>query len=68
MTTCDAARRDINFGRYSCCKFNPNLLWAGGTAGNNLGNLTTFYWGFNRTDGGSVQSLWGTRPPPDGGL
>lgn len=66
--TVDAARRDIKFGRYSCYKFNPNFLWAGGTAGANLGNLTTFYWGVNRTDGGSVQSYWGPRPPPTGGL
>jgi hypothetical protein len=56
---------DRNFGRYSCYKYEPNFLWAGELpdGGSNVTFRSNLYWAPDVRN-----SVWGPRPPPDGGL
>jgi hypothetical protein len=62
----DKSLADAQFGRYSCYKYGSNFLWAGPLVdgGTNASDRSTLRWGVDPTN----SSVFGPRPPPDGGL
>ena len=63
--TLDRTLADVQFGRYSCYKYESNFVWAGTLpdGGINDNDRATLRWSVNTN-----MSVLGPRPPPDGGL